>query len=262
MLGTYRNSNLRKLTLTASMAAVYVLFRAIPISRLIGISGNITAAGMIAPVIGILLEPSYGIAAVFTGTLIASLFPWNPLFFNGLDFLPGALNVTLVSLVVRGRRVEATILFLITIGLFIINPYTSLFVGSSLLSPPIPYLWMHLAALIVLISPLAKNLGQKLSSHRYSKLVQPVAVLAFTGTMIEHLTGGLLFTTVARAGALKFWPAIFLAYPIERTILVIGATLIGSSLLALLRPTFLAESLETSARVTVKTLNATESLEE
>jgi len=239
------NTDTRRLTLTATLAAVYVVFRAIPIDQLIGISGSITAAGMIAPVIGILLEPAYGIVAVFTGTMVASLFPWNPIKFAGLDFLPGALNVALVSLAVRGRRTEATTIFLITMGLFIINPYTSIFVGSALLSPPIPYLWMHLAALIVLVSPLTKGLAVRLTSHRYASFVRPVAVLAFTGTMLEHLTGGLLFATVVGKGALKFWPAIFLAYPIERTILVIGATLIGATLLSLLRPTVVERSLET-----------------
>jgi len=239
----------RRLTLTATLAAVYVIFRAIPISQLIGISGTITAAGMIAPVIGILLEPAYGIVAVFTGTMVASLFPWNPIKFAGLDFLPGALNVTLVSLAARGRRTEATLMFLIMIALFIINPYTSIFVGNALLSPPIPYLWMHLAALVVLVSPLTKNLSTKLTSHHYASLVRPVAVLAFTGTMIEHLTGGLLFATVVGKGALKFWPVIFLAYPIERTILVIGATLIGATLLRLLRPTLIESSLETAELV-------------
>src|SRR6266566_1626103 len=233
----------RRLTLTATLAAVYVIFRAIPISQLIGISGTITAAGMIAPVIGILLEPAYGIVAVFTGTIVASLFPWNPIKFAGLDFLPGALNVTLVSLAARGRRTEATLM------LFIINPYTSIFVGNALRSPPIPYLWMHLAALVVLVSPLTKNLSTKLTSHHYASLVRPVAVLVFTGTMIEHLTGGLLFATVVGKGALKFWPVIFLAYPIERTILVIGATLIGAALLRLLRPTLIESSLETAKQV-------------
>jgi hypothetical protein len=243
---TNHRSGLRKLTLTASLAAVYTIFRAIPISSLIGISGSITAAGMIAPVLGILLEPAYGIVAVFTGTMVASLFPWNPLKFYGLDFLPGALNVTLVSLAVRGRRTEATMMFLVMIGLFTINPFTSIFVGTGLLSPPIPYLWMHLAALVVLVSPLSKDLAARLSSHHYASLVRPVAVLAFTGTMLEHLTGGLLFATVVGKGALKFWSVIFLAYPIERTILVIGASLICATLLSLLRPTIVEKSLETA----------------
>jgi hypothetical protein len=242
----YGNMDTRRLTLTATLAAVYVVFRAIPIDQLIGINGAITAAGMIAPVIGILLEPAYGIVAVFTGTMVASLFPWNPIKFGGLDFLPGALNVTLVSLAVRGRRTEATLMFLITIALFIINPYTRIFVGSSLLSPPIPYIWMHLAALVVLVSPLTKDLETRLTSHQYASLIRPVAVLAFTGTMIEHLTGGILFATVVGKGALRFWSVIFLVYPIERTILVIGATLIGATLFSLLRPTLVARSLETA----------------
>src|SRR6058998_691397 len=248
MLANQR-SGLRKLTLTASLAAIYTVFRAIPISSLIGISGSITAAGMIAPIIGILLEPAYGIVAVFTGTMVGSLFPWNPLRFAGLDFLPGALNVTLVSLAVRGRRKEATIIFLITMVLFIINPYTSIFVGSALLSPPIPYLWMHLVALIVLVSPLTKDLTTRLTSHHYASLIRPVIVLAFTGTMIEHLTGGILYATVFGKAALNFWPVIFLVYPIERTILVIGATLIGASLLSLLGPSVIEGSLETARKV-------------
>src|SRR5438046_10297247 len=207
MLANQR-SGLRKLTLTASLAAIYTVFRAIPISRLIGISGSITAAGMIAPIIGILLEPAYGIVAVFTGTMVASLFPWNPLRFYGLDFLPGALNVTLVSLAVRGRRTEATLMFLVMIGLFFINPYTSIFVGSASLSPPIPYLWMHLAALIVLVSPLSKNLALKLGSHHYANYVMPLAVLAVTGTRIEHLRSGLLFAMGAATVAWKYCPAL------------------------------------------------------
>jgi hypothetical protein len=108
---------------------------------------------------------------------------------------------------------------------------------------------MHLAALIVLISPLTKNLASRIASHHYASLIRPVAVLAFTGTMIEHLTGGILFATVVGKGALKFWPVIFLVYPIERIILVIGATLIGAALLSLLRPAVVEKSLETAKRV-------------
>jgi len=239
-------STLRKLALTASLAAVYTVFRAVPISKLIGISGTITAAGMVAPIIGIMLEPAYGIVSVFIGTMIASLEPGNPLKFYGLDFLPGALNVTLVSLAYRGRKIEASLMFAVMIGLFIINPYTRLFVGSGLDSPPIPYLWMHLVALLVLISPLTSNLKAKLSSNNYRNMIIAVGALAFTGTMIEHLTGGILFASVVGKGAVAAWPAIFLAYPIERTVLIIGATLICTPLVRLLKQTILQNSHESS----------------
>ena len=242
---TISRSTLRKLTLTASLAAVYTVFRAIPISKLIGISGTITAAGMVAPIIGILLEPAYGIVSVFIGTMIASLVPGNPLKFDGLDFLPGALNVTMVSLAFRGRRVEATLMFLVMLGLFVINPYTRLFVGSGLDSPPVPYLWMHMLALLVLISPLTSNLKTKLTSNNYRTTLIAVAALAFTGTMIEHLTGGILFASVVGKGALGFWPAIFIAYPVERTVLLVGATLICTPLVRILKQTIMQSSRDT-----------------
>jgi len=104
---------------------------------------------------------------------------------------------------------------------------------------------MHLAALAVLVSPLTKNLSTKIASHHYASLVKPIAVLAFTGTMIEHLTGGLLYATVVGKAALKSWPVIFLAYPIERIILVVGATLIGATLLSLLKTSLIERLLET-----------------
>ena len=237
MFQTAFRGDLKKLTLTASLAAVYTVFRAIPISKLIGISGTITAAGMVAPIIGILLEPAYGIAAVFAGTMIASLFPSNTVNFYGLGFLPGAVNVALVSLAVRGRRVEATLIFLVVIGLFLVNPFTILFVGTQYLSPPIPYLWLHLIALLVLISPLSRNLAQRVTSTNYRRLFTGLVVVAFTGTMIEHLTGGILFAAVVGHTALAFWPAIFLAYPVERAILVLGAVLICTPVLGVLRAT-------------------------
>ncbi len=234
---------LRKLTLTAALAATYTIFRAIPISKLIGISGSITAAGMVAPVIGVLLEPSYGVAAVFIGTMIASFLPWNPLKFYGLDFLPGALNVALVSLVVRGKRAEGVLMYLFVIGLFIINPFTTVFVGIPFLSPPVPYLWLHIIALIVLVSPFSKNLAGRLGSWNYRGLAKVVLILALTGTMIEHLTGGILFATVVGPGALKAWPAIFVVYPIERAILVLGALFVCTPLLSVLKTTVEENSL-------------------
>ena len=245
-----RRPELKELTLTASLAAAYTIFRAIPIASLIGISGTITAAGMIAPVIGILLEPAYAIVAVFAGTMIAALLPGSPLTFSGLGFLPGALNVLLVSLAVRGRRMEATLMFLIIIGLFIINPFTLTFVGIPFVSPPLPYYWLHLVALIVLVTPLASNLSTKLVSAKYRRLAIAVLVLGFTGTMIEHLTGGILFASVAGAGARKAWPAIFVVYPIERTVLVVGAFLICTPLLRILNST-VRERLSSAARVLV-----------
>ena len=235
----------KRITLTASLAALYIIPRTIPLDRLIGISGAITFSGIVTPVLGVFLAPSYGILAVFLGTMIAAFIPGSAgtLKFGGLDFLGGALNVALISLLIRGRRTEATLTYVATLGLFIINPNTEIFVGANLPnlpppfqwlrlpSPPVPYLWLHLVALSVLVSPLTRNVQDSFVFGARKDLAKAVLVVAFIGTMIEHVTGGILFASVAGAGALRFWPAIFLVYPFERAIIVLGAVLVCTPLL-------------------------------
>ncbi len=159
--------------------------------------------------------------------MIAAFIPGSAgtLKFGGLDFLGGALNVALISFLVRGRRTEATFMYVATLGLFVINPNTEIFVGSSfprlpipfqwfnLPSPPIPYLWLHLVALAVLVSPLTRNLGDRFGFGSRRDLAKAVLVVAFIGTMIEHVTGGLLFASLFGSVALRSWPFIFLVYP-------------------------------------------------
>jgi hypothetical protein len=235
----------KRITLTASLAALYIVPRTIPLDRLIGISGSITFSGIITPVLGVLLAPSYGIFAVFVGTIVAAFIPGSAgtLKFGGLDFLGGALNVALISLLVRGRRTEATFMYVATLGLFVINPNTEIFVGNNfpslpvpfqwlrLPSPPIPYLWLHLVALAVLVSPLTRNLRDSFSFGARRELVRAVLVVAFVGTMLEHVMGGILFASLFGSVAQRSWPFIFLVYPFERAVLVLGAALVCTPLL-------------------------------
>ena len=235
----------RMITLTASLTALYVIPRTIILDRLIGINGAITFSGIVTPVLGVFLAPSYGILAVFLGTMIAAFIPGSAgtLKFGGLDFLGGALNVALISLLVRGRRTEATFMYVATLGLFVINPNTEIFVGSNfpslpipfqwfrLPSPPIPYLWLHLVALAVLVSPLTRNLRHSFSSGTRRNLAKAVLVVAFVGTMLEHVTGGILFASLFGSVAQRSWPFIFLVYPFERAVLVLGAVVVCTPLL-------------------------------
>jgi hypothetical protein len=235
----------KRITLTASLAALYIVPRTIPLDRLIGISGSITFSGIITPVLGVFLAPSYGIFAVFVGTIIAAFIPGSAgtLKFGGLDFLGGALNVALISLLVRGRRTEATLMYVATLGLFVINPNTEIFVGNNfpslpvpfqwlrLPSPPIPYLWLHLVALAVLVSPLTRNLRDSFSFGARRELVKAVLIVAFVGTMLEHVMGGILFASLFGSVAQRSWPFIFLVYPFERAVLVLGAVLVCTPLL-------------------------------
>ena len=235
----------RMVTLTAVLAAVYIIPRTILLDRLIGVSGAITFSGIVTPVLGFFLAPSYGILAVFIGTMIAAFIPGSAgtLKFGGLDFLGGALNVALISLLVRGRRTEAILMYTATLGLFIVNPNTEIFVGSNfpklpvpfqwltVPSPPVPFLWLHLVALVVLASPLTRNLGDAFTFGGRRTLARAVVTAAFAGTMLEHVAGGILFGAIFGPGVLRFWPGIFLVYPFERGIIVTGAVLLCVPLL-------------------------------
>src|SRR5437660_11528038 len=131
----------KRITLTASLTALYIIPRTIPLDRLIGISGAITFSAIITPVLGVFLAPSYGILAVFLGTMIAAFIPGSAgtLKFGGLHFLSGALNVGLISFLVRGRRTEATLRYVATLGLYVINHNHDVFVGTNVQTLTVPF---------------------------------------------------------------------------------------------------------------------------
>jgi hypothetical protein len=75
--------------------------------------------------------------------------------------------------------------------------------------------------------------------------VSGVAIFAFIGAMIQHLTGNILFEVVLgqvtdsipAAAYPGIWTGVFLVYPVERLILIIVAILVGTPLLYLLNNT-------------------------
>jgi hypothetical protein len=81
--------------------------------------------------------------------------------------------------------------------------------------------------------------------------------------MIEHLTGGIVFASIYQRLAVGLWRTIFLVYPIERTILVVGAILICTPTLLALRSSIMRQlKLESRTRLSAPTIPAsTESIE-
>jgi hypothetical protein len=229
----------RELALTSSLGALYTLFRVTPISKFIGLQGSLTANGMITPVIAVLVGPLYGIVAVFIGTIIASFAPWVGVRFPfpGVDAIPGILNALIIGLAVRGKRYFAALVLLGAIGAFTLTPSTRVFVGVNYGSPPLPYFWMHLVAFFVLVSPLSKDIPARLRSGDYSKMALAIGVLAFAGTMIEHIEGGMLFalfypsTAAYCSNIYCSWRLFYLVYPVERVITVLGAVLVCPAVL-------------------------------
>jgi hypothetical protein len=192
---------------------------------MVGISGRFTAGDFLLTAIALVAGLWSGCLSVVVGTIIA--YTVNSPTFFGLDFLPALTNVLLAGLVLSNRLRAARAIYLIVWLAFLVSPYSLLF-GYSY----VPYVWVHTAALIVLLSPLAAKVlswVRRNDSHQ----IAAVATLAFIGTMLQHLTGGLLFEiTAGFIGGIspsrfkQIWSAIFWLYPVERLVIVIFSTII------------------------------------
>lgn len=241
------NPNTKTIAAIAIFAALYAVIRQIPMGPMIGLSNNFSVSDCLAPVYGIVLGPFAGGASVLIGTFLAMALG-KPVIFMGLDFLPAFVNTVAIGFLIRKKWIPAIILNAALLAIFIINPLTVLFyeipIGSSTLA--IPFFWLHIVALVVLISPLGYKAGPWVKSLKPAFLAVGVAILAFVGTMMQHLTGNILTEVVStqitgtlpKETLLTFvWPGAFVLYPWERLALVILAVLVGVPLVKALKTT-------------------------
>jgi hypothetical protein len=222
----------RSIALAIIFAVLYFALRSLPILPMIGISGRFTAGDFLLTTIALVGGLRVGILSVFVGTILA--YTVGGTAFLGLDFFPGVVNVFIVGLVV-GRRLGLACLTYVTILLVLLaSPYSLLFGFDH-----IPYVWLHILALAILLSPLMTRIPVWLTSDSGRQIVA-IGVLAFVGTMAQHLAGNLLFELVlglvqgsSPAFFMNIWRATFYIYPGERLIITIMSTIMS---IALVRP--------------------------
>ena len=237
----------RRLAFTATFGVLYMVFRMISTFPMIGVSGAVfSTSDMIAPLYGIILGPYVGASSIVLGTFLAIAFG-RPSFFLGLDFLPAMINALVVGFLVKRKWVLSAVFYVVPFLLFLAHPYTMLLVPisnpSSGITYYVPFAWVHCIALIALVSPVSRRATDWVTGSSISRLVPGLAVLSFIGTFAQHLTGNLLYETILGMylGIVKpesfsmIWSAIFWVYPIERTVIVIVATIFGTALIRALR---------------------------
>jgi hypothetical protein len=164
-----------------------------------------------------------------------------PVFF-GLDFLTAFVNTVAIGFLMKRKWAPVVVLNFFLLVAFAVNPLTTLFFG------PVPFFWLHLVAFLVLISPLGRKAGQWVETLKPKFLTAGVAILAFVGTMMQHLTGNILTEVVLGqiVGSISpetfstfIWPGAFLLYPWERLTLVILAVVVGVPLVRTLKKSLL-----------------------
>jgi len=238
-------SRTRLVASVSIFAVLYALLRLIPTFPMIGVSGAVfSLSDMIAPIYGVILGPLIGPLSVILGTFIAIALG-KPVVFLFLDFLPAALNALVVGLILRRRFVPAVALNVIVLAVFLANPLTTIFVAANLFSQSIvlPFHWMHYLALAVLISPLSRMAAEWVGGSSAANLAKGLVVLSLVGTMLQHSTGGILFEVILGQylGVVKpesyplIWNTVFYIYPIERVVLIILATIVGTPIVRSLK---------------------------
>jgi hypothetical protein len=271
-----RSQRTKQIALLTIFTALYIVLRFIPYSLVIGGAGGfLSFSDFLAPIIGILLGPYFGGLTVLLGNFGALGLGKSPVFITTpfLDFLPDFIAVVSVGFLMRRKWTPAIIALNVgLLSLFLVDPLTSVFVTIPGTSISIPFAWLHIAALIVLISPLGWKAGKWIESGSKSMLVplskEPInkrqkyywalkskinkffgdkrlagglVILIFIGTMMQHLMGNILFElSFGQIGnppiiPVAVWPSewtlVVFAYPVERTILIISAVLVGVPLI-------------------------------
>jgi hypothetical protein len=215
----------------AVFSALYAALRIIPTVPMIGTGATFHLSDILAPLYGILLGPYVGGLSVIIGTFTAIVLG-TPAPFLGLDFLPAFVVAVSLGFLVKGKWLPVVILNALLLVLYAFDPFTANFIVTPW--GTVPYLWMHIAAFIVLLSPLGRKAGQWVKSSKSKLITAGFVILAFIGTMMQHLTGGLVYETVlGNLGSLTVadfattWNFVFYIYPWERLALIVGAVLVG-----------------------------------
>ncbi len=229
----------------AIFSALYAVLRIMQAIPMIGVQGgSFSLSDILAPLYGIILGPYVGGASVILGTFLG-IAMGKPIVFLGLDFLPAAVNAIALGFLVRRKWAPVVVLNVALLAAFLLYPVTSVFVNIPLGNTTIsfPFAWLHIVALIVLISPLGRKAGQWIETLKPAKITAGLAVAAFIGTMMQHLTGNLLFETVlaqpigyiATSAYPGIWSSIFFVYPLERLVLIVLAVVVGAPLVRVLK---------------------------
>ncbi|MGB9023419.1 MAG: hypothetical protein WCC94_08295 [Candidatus Bathyarchaeia archaeon] len=240
-------SHTRLISFAAAFAAVYGTFRLFPILVLIGGSGRVfSTTEFIAPLLGVVLGPYAGPVAAVVGTFLGIMITGRTNFF-GLDFLAPMMNALVLGLLMRRKWLLSVLIYSALLALFFVHPSTLHFVSVPFLNgtTEFPFIWLHIVVWVLLVSPLGRRPVEWISGATRWKAIVSACLLALIGTMTQHLTGTLIFASMAvplmgltPQSLAKAWLAIFYVYPIERLVVVLpAATLVTFAVVKALKAT-------------------------
>lgn len=185
-----------------------------------GVSGQITFGVVGGPLIGILLGPFLGGVAVLTGSLIGIFLNPGGAIFGVLTVLPpslGALSAGFMKL--KRRSFIPGVIILTSVFVFYAHPFGR----ESALYP-----WLHIIAMVIAFSPLAKIGVSTFRSSNIKRTSLGIPIAAFVGTLTDHIFGSALaiwyFSPFLTP---DIWNFILFIYPLERIVAVVLISIIA-----------------------------------
>jgi len=224
----------RNIALTACFAALYVVFSVWNLFPVIGAERRfITAATLTAPLIGIVLGPAYGVLSITLGG-ITSAFLSLPGPFGPLSFLPHATAAFVSGMLTTKKQAVCTASYFLLFVIFAFFPSN----GPFWLWPLT--LWFDSIGLIIVASPLQAKAIKYLNGTSSSfRLGFGVCVTCLSATLFGHVAGNILFEIFYWPNTTEWWTATWqtltFIYPIERVMIVVVATIVGTALIKALK---------------------------
>lgn len=226
----------KELALSVMFTALYAVLGLLKISPIIGLPGQaITAAAIIAPLIGIILGPYLGTLSTLLGGVVGFFFG----FLSPPSFAAG-IAAALCAGLVRSRKRVVAFLFYVVLW-FALAFYPT--VGPAWLYPA--YLLFQAFGFVILLPPFQSTIAKGFNSYRGSWLIFAYFATCMASTLAGQIAGSLTFVVMA-GGGVDFWFGTWLftavTYPVERLIIAIFASIIGLTLHRVLRSANLLSS--------------------
>jgi hypothetical protein len=231
-LPTLKSLSPRDLAQTVTFTALYTVFSFVKISPIIGLPGQtITAAAIVAPIIGIVIGAYLGTLATFLGGAVGLTLGALP----QPSFVSGIVTAFFAGMHHKGRRVVCISIYVALLLAFSFYPT----VGPAWLYPPL--LWFQVLGLVTLIS-LQPTATRNLDANANSKLLYAFFVASLISTMAGQIAGSLIFEVISWPTLTPdvnswraTWQVLTFLYPTERLIIATFSGLIGASLQRILR---------------------------
>lgn len=220
------------MALTACFAALYVIFSSWELFPIIGAEGKwINAAVVMAPLFGIILGPYLGVLAITIGGVAGTFFQLVGAF-GPLSFVPHAAAAFCSGMLTIRRQNYCAVTYALFLFLLAFFPV----VGPIWLWPFV--IWLDLIGLIVLASPLQPKAVKAINETPDSlRLILGLATTCLTGTLFGHVVGSILFEAIYLQvnSSVEFWrttwQGLTFVYPIERGLITLIATVIGTPMI-------------------------------